>query len=221
MLSRRNSILLAASTVVVVAGVSIALLAPGSHQPRSLPVVASSVPPSVSAQAAAPATTTAKVVPTRVIVPSIGVNAPVMQLGLCPTTRPDEDCSGVQSGGLATPLLNAQNLAGWWSGGYAPGQDGPAVIVGHVNSAQAGNLVFANLDKLAAGAAIEITPGNLWFTVVGTQEVGKGNFPTQQVYGKTPGPTLRLVTCGGSFDAATGHYQDNFIVYAVLAHPSG
>jgi hypothetical protein len=74
--------------------------------------------------------------------------------------------------------------------------------------------VFWNQDKLVAGEAIEMEPGNLWFTVVSTQEVSKSAFPTQQVYGATDTPTLRLITCGGAFDAATGHYVDNFIVYA-------
>jgi sortase (surface protein transpeptidase) len=210
MLSRRSSVLLGAGTVAVVAGASFALLAP-SHRPPSLPVVASSVAPPVPKQAASLPSTSLypRLVPTRVIIPSIGVNASVISEGTDST------------GALETPPLNEQNVTGWWDGGAAPGQDGPAVLVGHVNSAAAGNLVFANLDKLVAGEAIETEPGNLWFTVVGTQEVSKNTFPTQQVYGPTKVPTLRLITCGGAFDDATGHYVDNFIVFANLSKPSG
>lgn len=213
--------LVAIATVLVVTGAAIALLAPRRQTPPSLPVVASSsAPASVHADASEPAAATAaKVVPTRLIIPSIGVNAAVEPVGLCPA--PGLDCDGTPAGGLATPPLNADNLTGWWDGGAAPGQDGPAVVVGHVNSAAAGNLVFANLDEMVAGEAIEIEPGNLWFTVVSTQEVSKDTFPTQAVYGPTSGPTLRLITCGGAFDAATGHYVDNFIVYAVQSTPSG
>jgi hypothetical protein len=219
-LSRRNAILVAIATVLVVTGATVALLAPRQHTPPSLPVVASSsAPDAVHAADSEPPATAARVVPTRVIIPSIGVNAAVEPVGLCPA--PGLDCDGTPAGGLATPPLDAENLTGWWDGGSAPGQDGPAVIVGHVNSAAAGNLVFANLDQMVAGEAIEIEPGNLWFTVVGTQEVSKDAFPTQAVYGPTSGPTLRLVTCGGAFDDATGHYLDNFIVYAVQSTPSG
>lgn len=224
-LTRRSATLVAVGTVFVVTGATFALLAPRQHTPPSLPVVApSSAPAAVHAAASeSPAVTAAKVTPTRVLIPSIGVNAAVEPVGLCPTTNPAWDCDGALSGGLATPLLNAENLTGWWDGGYAPGQNGPAVIVGHVNSAAAGNLVFANLDRMVAGEAIEIEPGNLWFTVTGTQEVGKavGVFPTTAVYGPTKSPTLRLITCGGAFDDATGHYVDNFIVYATLSTPSG
>jgi sortase (surface protein transpeptidase) len=149
--------------------------------------------------------------PTRVIIPSIGVNAAIIAEGL------------TSSGTLNTPPLTGSgaNDVGWWDGGYSPGQYGPAVLVGHVNSAAMGNLVFANLDRMVAGEAIEVEPGNLWFTVTGTQEVSKNAFPTQAVYGSTSSPTLRLITCGGAFDSASGHYVDNFIVYATESTPSG
>jgi hypothetical protein len=42
----------------------------------------------------------------------------------------------------------------------------------------------------------------------------KDRFPTQAVYGPTPDPELRLITCGGAFDYATGHYLSNIVVYA-------
>jgi hypothetical protein len=52
------------------------------------------------------------------------------------------------------------------------------------------------------------------FRVTGTQRVPKVAFPTDAVYAPTLQPSLRLVTCGGSFDAAAGSYRDNVIVYA-------
>ena len=109
---------------------------------------------------------------------------------------------------------------GWWDGGSAPGQDGPAVLAGHIDSAAAGPLVFWNLHKLVAGDSVETVLANgntVLFKVTALQEVSKNAFPTQQVYGPTSGPALRLITCGGSFDSASGHYQDNLIVYAVAA----
>jgi sortase (surface protein transpeptidase) len=210
-LSRRNSVLLAAGVVLLVAGVAVAVLAPHSHKPPSLPVTAPSAAPLMPKREALPAegiSAYPRIVPTNVIIPAIGVSATVIPEGLDST------------GALETPPLSEQNVTGWWDGGAAPGQDGPAVIVGHVDSAAAGPLVFWNLDKMVAGESIEVEPGNLWFTVTGTQEVGKTAFPTQAVYGPTAGPTLRLITCGGAFDSATGHYVDNFIVYATQSTPS-
>lgn len=221
-MTRRRSILLAVGVVVIVAGVSTALFAPRGHKPPSLPVVAPSSAPAAALPAASEpaAAAAAKVPPTSVIIPSIGVNAPVMQVGLCPAAG--MDCDGSPAGALATPPLSAGNLTGWWDGGYAPGQNGPAVIVGHVDNPNPA--VFWNLDKMVAGEDIEVMLANgqaVSFTVTGTQEVSKDSFPTQAVYGPTQGPTLRLITCGGGFDDATGHYVDNFIVYATESTASG
>jgi sortase (surface protein transpeptidase) len=186
----------------------LALLMPWGHKPPSLPVAAPSAVPTESQLPAQPTVAAAipRSVPVRIVIPSIGVNAAVIPEGT--------DSSGALN---VPPLSGPQSDdAGWWDGGSAPGQDGPAVIVGHVNSAAMGDLVFASLSKMVAGEAVEVEladAAKVWFTVAGTQEVGKAAFPTQAVYGPTNGPTLRLITCGGAFDAATGHYLDNFIVY--------
>jgi hypothetical protein len=103
------------------------------------------------------------------------------------------------AGDLEMPPLPAQNLAAWWDGGAAPGQDGPAVIAGHVDNAS-GPLVFWNLRLLRPGDVVETEPGNLRFTVTAVTQVSKAVFPTTSVYGPTKDPELRLVTCGGTFD---------------------
>jgi LPXTG-site transpeptidase (sortase) family protein len=155
----------------------------------------------------------------KLIIPSIGVDASVMNLGLCPTSQWGDYCAGIPKNGLATPPLTgplAQD-AGWWSGGAAPGQDGPAVIAGHVNSRAEGNLVFASLGKLRRGDPVEVQLADgvqVTFTVTATEEVAKNAFPTQDVYGATSDPELRLITCGGVFDPSTGHYDSNLIVFA-------
>jgi sortase (surface protein transpeptidase) len=215
MLSRRSSILLGAGTVLVVAGVTVALRAPSSQKPPSLPQTAPSAAPSATTLPV-PSRVAAAIprsVPVRVIIPSIGVNAPVIP-------------EGTTNGALDVPPLSGPQSSdvGWWDGGDTPGQDGPAVLVGHIDSAAEGQLVFWNLDKLVAGQAAEVQladGADVWFTVAGTQEVDKTAFPTQSVYGPTNGPTLRLITCGGAFDSATGHYVDNFIVYLNESVPSG
>jgi LPXTG-site transpeptidase (sortase) family protein len=145
-------------------------------------------------------------VPRFVRIPGIGVAAPVMKVGL------DAD------GAVQVPPLGAHNLAGWYRGGPAPGQRGPAVILGHVDSAT-GISVFYRLRDLHAGDRVYVTRADgsvAAFAVDGLQKVAKDAFPTASVYGQAGYPGLRLITCGGPFDQVTGHYLDNIIVYAHL-----
>jgi sortase (surface protein transpeptidase) len=142
-----------------------------------------------------------RTIPDRVVIPAIGVDAVVKPTGTDAT------------GALAMPPLTAQNLAVWWDGGAAPGQDGPAVIAGHVDSAAA-PLVFWRLREIHLGDKITVDPAGVTFTVTRVTQVDKSSFPTSEVYGATKDPELRLVTCGGTFDTATGHYLSNIIVYA-------
>jgi hypothetical protein len=217
---KRNIILAVISFAVIAAGVCLIVLWPSGSQytPRSLPVRAPSTTPAASAPASSGASPQiyTRSQPTEIIIPAIGVDAQVI---------PVYDPGGV----LQTPPLSEQNVTGWWAGvpgdpqqSYAPGQRGPAVIVGHINSYAAGDLVFANLDKLVLGDAIRVklADGNMvTFEVSYPQETLKTQFPTQAVYGPTSEPTLRLITCGGQFDSTPGtseygHYLDNYIVYA-------
>jgi Sortase domain len=211
---KQGRIYLAAGVVLVVAGGTFALLAPSSHRPPSLPRNAASAAPSASPLAVPPKVAAAipRSVPVEIKIPSINVDATVIPEGTNP------------QGALETPPLNEQNVTGWWDGGHAPGQLGPAVIVGHIDSAAAGPLVFWNLHKLVPGETAEVILADgaqVWFNVTGSQEVSKDAFPTQKVYGPTPGPSLRLITCTGDFDPATGHYADNLIVYLNASVPSG
>jgi Sortase domain len=142
--------------------------------------------------------------PTRLLVGAIGVDADVIPIGL--------DVNRA----LAVPR-DAQ-ITGWWSGGSVPGESGPTVIVGHFDSKVASG-VFAKLQTLRKGASITIedSEGSKYvYEVVQMEHLHKTAFPTEKVYGPTDGSTLRLVTCGGKFNRATGHYVDNTIAYAVL-----
>jgi sortase (surface protein transpeptidase) len=107
---------------------------------------------------------------------------------------------------------------GWYSLGAAPGQEGPAVLVGHLDSTT-GPAVFHRLDELRDRDTISVerADGNaVDFTVYAVERYAKGDFPTDEVYGDTGRPELRLITCGGDFDAANGHYTDNVVVFADL-----
>ncbi|WP_420364006.1 class F sortase [Curtobacterium aetherium] len=142
--------------------------------------------------------------PTRVSIPAIGVDAAL------------EDLHRGAAGELDPP--EAWDDAGWFSDGIVPGEVGPAVVAGHVDSPTSA-AVFFRLDELVAGdrIAVTMTDGSTrTFAVDRTERAAKSAFPTSDVYGTTPTPTLRLITCDGTFDTATGHYTDNLIVFADL-----
>jgi LPXTG-site transpeptidase (sortase) family protein len=148
----------------------------------------------------------ARSVPVSIRIPGISVSAPVMEVG--------KDADGT----VQVPPLDAHNLTGWYRYGPTPGQRGPAVILGHVDSLT-GISVFYYLKDLHAGDKVYVTLADgkvAPFVVDGVQKVAKDAFPTAAIYGKAGYPSLRLITCGGAFDQATGHYVDNIIVYAHL-----
>ncbi len=142
--------------------------------------------------------------PARVRIPAIGVNAPVGPLQV--------DAQGV----LPPPATNEDT--GWWRAGPEPGEQGPAVIVGHVDS-RSGPAVFFRLRQLAPGDEIavdRVDGSTAVFVVQRVERHPKGAFPTDAVYGTTPVAQLRLVTCGGEFDRRSRHYVDNVVVFAGL-----
>lgn len=142
--------------------------------------------------------------PERVRIPDIGVDAPLEQLHL------------LADGSLAGPAQWAD--AGWYADGTRPGDVGPAVIAGHIDSTS-GPAVFYRLDELRAGALVEVFEDGRWapFRVTSVGRYPKDAFPTGRVYGPTPDAQLRLITCGGAFDHARKSYLDNTVVYAVAA----
>lgn len=108
------------------------------------------------------------------------------------------------------------DVAGWFSLGPRPGQPGPAVIAGHVDSRD-GPAVFYRLHELASGDEVIVRRADgttIRFTVTGAASYAKDAFPTDSVYGPVPGPELRLITCGGQFDRSRQQYRDNVVVYA-------
>ena len=165
--------------------------------------VASARPPAVGS--VRPARPLPASVPVRLQIPVLGVSAPVVGLGL------DADRS------LQVPADPTR--AGWYRASPAPGSLGPAIVVGHVDSAATGPAIFYRLATLRPGNLITIGRADgrtAVFTVTGVREFAKDHFPTQLVYTDTNDAALRLITCGGSFDAARGRYRDNVVVFATL-----
>ena len=110
------------------------------------------------------------------------------------------------------------SVPGWYSGDRSPGQQGSAVILGHVDNFH-GPAAFFNLDKLRLGNRVYVSLSNgrrLVFAVIGERMFQKTNFPDKLVYGPRSYPALQLVTCGGIFDSSTGHYLSNIVVFTAL-----
>ncbi len=143
-------------------------------------------------------------VPTGLTIPAIGVSSRVVALG-----KGADGTAEVPSG---------YDFAGWYDLGPRPGEIGPAVILGHVDSIS-GPAVFFRLSTLLPGDLIMVyeAASSVGFTVERVITYAKDAFPTAQVFGPTPDPELRLITCGGPFDYAIGHYEDNVVVYAQLS----
>ncbi|MER5731508.1 class F sortase [Streptomyces sp. NPDC002138] len=139
----------------------------------------------------------------RVRIPSIKVDAPVMTVGL--------DAAGW----IDAPPPQDPNLAGWYLNGISPGQQGSAVIVGHVDNAK-GPAVFYGLGSVRKGNRIEVQRYDgrtAVFEVYGVEVFSKDDFPGARVYGDTGAPELRVITCGGSYSKARG-YDGNVVVFA-------
>jgi hypothetical protein len=143
-------------------------------------------------------------VPVRVTIPAIGVDSPLLALGL------------QDDGTLAVPPDGAQ--AGWFTGAPTPGELGPAVIAGHVDWGGAPG-VFFRLRELSTGDRITVTRedgSTAVFAVQRVERFPKDAFPTDTVYGDIDHAGLRVITCGGSFDHLARSYVDNTVVFADL-----
>jgi hypothetical protein len=143
-------------------------------------------------------------IPTFVDIPAVGIHASITPLGF--------GADGI----IQVPENPVQ--AGWFSGGPRPGDSGPAVILGHVDS-RTGPAVFFRLKDLEPGDTVTVTSstGIERFIVDSIAKYAKTDFPTDAVYGPVPDRALRLVTCGGQFDHTKGSYLSNIIVFARAA----
>ena len=203
--------LLSGATSLVLLGFLLVGWALSGRGPAGPEQGAVAVPGTVSTAAPSPplghkAVTASGLIPVRIEIPAIRVNASVMKLDLN------------HDGTVQVPPLNDHNLTGWYDRGAHPGQVGSSVILGHVDSFT-GTSVFFYLKALRKGDTVKVVRANgstAVFSVDGVQVAAKAAFPTESVYGPVKYPALHLVTCGGSFDQANHRYTDNIIVYSHL-----
>ncbi|HEY5822559.1 MAG TPA: class F sortase [Propionibacteriaceae bacterium] len=196
---------LAALAVTALAGCAAPAVNPGA---APTPVVAAATPstapsPKASGRGPQPLPTDATVKVTSVTIASIDVR----------TTRL-ETLPLLSDGSLAAP--KNPDRAGWYADGTVPGQVGPAVIAGHVDS-KTGPAVFYDLKQVKRGQKILVALSDgttTTFTVDRVLTTPKKGFPTDEVFGPTPDAQLRLITCGGPYDRTVGSYVDNTVVFA-------
>jgi hypothetical protein len=164
---------------------------PVGHGPRSVPV-------------AFPVLAESR--PTGIAIPAIHVRAPVSPVGLA------------ADGSIDAPPLQRHDEAGWYDGGPTPGEFGPAIIVGHVDT-RTGPSVFYDLRRLHPGATIDVTRRDgrvAVFRVESVEQFGKDGLPVDRIYGDFSRPGLRLITCGGRWVSGVRAYADNIVVFATL-----
>ncbi|GLX95679.1 class F sortase [Herbidospora sp. NBRC 101105] len=142
-----------------------------------------------------------KAVPERIDIPVLQMKAPLIKLGL------------TGDGEVELPPYEKPKIAGWYEGSSVPGDEGAAVIIGHVDTKTA-PAVFYRLRELKKGAVVKVVRSDgktVSYKVDAIEQIPKESFPAEKVY---LGEGLRLITCGGQFDWDAHEYKDNVIVYA-------
>ncbi|KDN16757.1 class F sortase [Amycolatopsis rifamycinica] len=193
---------------VVVAVALVLVLSPKAPQEIAPPSPAATNPASTASIARTAATTADGLPaarPASLTIPAIGVHAEgITDLGLTP------------DGALEVP--GDATTVGWFTGAPSPGEAGPAVLAAHVDYRHVPG-AFSRLTELRPGEPVRVgrADGRIAvFTVYRVDRYPKATFPTDRVYGDTPAPELRLITCGGAFDRESGNYLDNVVAYARL-----
>lgn len=208
--NRSNRALVVVGLIACVGAVAMltSVVSPASSAPEQRPPYQLSASTSGGGQAQSastrPTPPVAAVTALSVTIPSIGVHSDLVGLAI----EPD-------SGALVPPAR--YDVAGWYTGASVPGDVGPAIITGHVDSYQGPGVFFA-LEDVVAGDRVRVARSDgraVDFRVVRVAQFPKSAFPTDEVYGLTTEHELRLITCGGTFDRSRRSYRDNIVVYAV------
>lgn len=193
-----------ALAIAALAALLVACGGPGATTGNSASTPSASAPP--PAKSAKSVSAVGRSVPVGLRIPAIGVDTPVMKLGLA------------ADGSVQVPPIAAHDRAGWYEHSPTPGRTGPSVILGHVTVGAYGDGVFRRLGELHRGEKIVTRLENgtaAVFAVTEVRTVSKAHFPSDEVYGNVNRPELRLITCGGK---RTGDgYLDNVIVFAALS----
>ena len=177
-----------------------------TSSPAQIKLVAPTVQPLDSGSSGLPApsgvTASRAAAPTRLRIPAIGVDSTLGQL--------DKKADGTMD------VPSDFNQPGWYARGPAPGEKGPAVILGHLDS-YTGPAVFWRLSVLHAGDVIEVDRedgSKVTFKVTRIASFSVDSFPTAEIYGPSAGPELRLITCDGTYSLTRRQYLSNVVAFA-------
>jgi hypothetical protein len=184
-------------------------------------VVAVRTPPPGTVPRAAPAPVLFEPVPPEPGPAATVATATTLDVPRLGITRSSLTELGVDAAGVLVPPSSIA-VAGWFTGSAVPGAVGPTVIAGHVDSYE-GPGIFHRLASLRPGDLVTVGRSDgvaVRYRVTDVVSVPKDAFPTRRVYGPTPGPELRLITCGGEFDHSARRYLSNVVVSAVYADAS-
>ncbi len=142
-----------------------------------------------------------RLAPMRLRIPAIGVDAAVEILGV------DAD------GQMEAPVQWEDT--GWYQPGPRPGENGQAILLGHVDS-HLGAAVFARLAELKPGDLVSVDDGESTrsFRVETSERHAAAAFPAERLFVRGGPSRLALVTCAGAFDVRSGLYRDRLIVLA-------
>jgi hypothetical protein len=218
-MTRRNAILIGAVSLIVASGIGAfvvgspsaprvgtlgTITTPTTTQPtsaiRERNVAPASIPPTYPTATTVPPA----LPPTTIRIPAIGLDASIIPVGLVP--------------GTSSMQIPDIDHVGWYRLGPGPGQTGSAVLVGHVDGGGRPG-VFWRLGKLETGDNITIAYNGtkpLRFRVTGRQQVAKDELPAA-LFSRAGPPRIALITCGGAFNTATRHYDDNVVIVATPA----
>ncbi|WP_316317218.1 class F sortase [Clavibacter michiganensis] len=205
--ARRAAVLAGALIpLAVLAGCAPADPGPAPAAPPAAATAAPSAPPTTAPR---PCTTVGAdvggslgAVPTRVAIPAIDLDQPLIDLGIAADGR------------MEVPV--DFDDVGWFTGGGRPGGRGPTVIAAHV-APRVGPAAFGRLAELGVGDEVsvqDVDGGSTRYVVTEVADFPKADFPTARVFGAQATDQLRLITCGGIFDRSVGHYEDNRVVFA-------
>lgn len=141
------------------------------------------------------------IAPESLKIPAIGVDTSVQHLG---TT---------ETGEMAVPD-NIDEVS-WFSPGYQPGQNGRAVIAGHVDGID-GPAVFWDLSELQPGDEITVEGEGrqLTYKVHTMESVPLDEADVPNIFGYSSSPELVLITCSGTYDFSRGTREERLVVYA-------
>lgn len=145
--------------------------------------------------------------PTSIDIPAIDVRSTLVDLGQLPDSS------------IQVPPLEQDSKAGWYHNSPPPGTVGPSIILGHIDSAKYGPGIFFKLGALHIGDTVSVSRSDgtvAVFRIERVAEFPKNHFPTKEVFGNLDHAGLRLITCGGKFDASVHSYEDNIVAFGSL-----